>query len=321
MAIATGTRVGWGRLAGFAGGGRPLLGQRRLQIALGSIWLLDGILQFQPSMFTRSFLTEIIAPNATGQPAVVAWPITLAERLIEPRLAIFNSFAATIQILIGLGLLYRPTVRIALLTSFTWAFGIWWVGEGLGGLFTGAASPLTGAPGAALLYVFAGLVAWPRADPPNTVGPLLAWTALWLGSAVLWLLPANRTADAVQNQIASAPSGAPWLSNLETTVSTAAQGHGATIAIIASALSAAIGLLALPRRWGTPLLALTLVLALAYFVLGQGMGGILTGAATDPGTAPLLILIAVGLPTYHTRRSGPRTPRRYGRTRQRLHIR
>jgi hypothetical protein len=114
-------------------------------------------------MFTRSFVTEIIAPNTTGQPAFVAWPVTLAEGLIEPRVVLFNASAATIQILIGLGLLYRPTVRVALVTSFTWTFGIWWVGEGLGGLFTGAASPLRGAPGTALLYVFAGPVVaeWP----------------------------------------------------------------------------------------------------------------------------------------------------------------
>ena len=35
--------------------------------------------------------------------------------------------------------------------------------EALGGLLIGTASPLTGAPGAALLYVLAGLIAWPRA--------------------------------------------------------------------------------------------------------------------------------------------------------------
>jgi hypothetical protein len=53
--------------------------------------------------------------------------------------------------LIGPGLIYRPTVKVALLASFGWSLGVWWIGEGLGGLSTGTASPLTGAPGAALL--------------------------------------------------------------------------------------------------------------------------------------------------------------------------
>ena len=136
--------------------GHSLGTERGLQVALGLIWLTDGVLQLQPFMFTRSFVTQIITPNTIGQPRFVAWPITLAEHLIEPRVALFNAFVATLQILIGLGLLYRPTVKVALLSSFAWALGVWWIGEGLGGLFTGAASPLTGAPGAALLYVFAG---------------------------------------------------------------------------------------------------------------------------------------------------------------------
>jgi len=174
--------------------------ERRLQLALGLIWLADGVLQLQSFMFTRSFVTQIITPNTIGQPRFIAWPITLTEHLIEPRVALFNASAATIQILIGLGLLYRPTVRMALLGSFAWALGVWWIGEGLGGLFTGAASPLTGAPGAALLYVFAGLIMWPGNGRPQARRPvrgmLVAWSVLWLGLAALWLLPANRAADA-----------------------------------------------------------------------------------------------------------------------------
>lgn len=136
--------------------------QRSLQIALGFIWLADGALQCQPFMFSRSFLRQIIVPNEIAQPGFVADPIKLFAHLVEPRVALFNVLAATIQLLIGLGLIYRPTVKAALLTSFGWALGVWWVGEGLGGLFTGTALPLTGAPGPALLYVLAGLVAWPH---------------------------------------------------------------------------------------------------------------------------------------------------------------
>jgi len=279
--------------------------ERSLQAALGLIWVADGVLQLQPFMFTRSFVTEIIAPNTAGQPGFVAWPITLAEHLIEPRVALFNAFAAALQILLGLGMLYRPTVRIALLGSIGWAVSVWWIGEGFGGLFTGAASPFTGAPGAALLYVLAGLIIWPRTSWQagrhlaggvlGRRGALVAWDILWLGSAALWLLPANRTADAIHNQIAQAPSGASWLSSIQASLAATTEGHGATIAIAAASISAAIGLAALLNRWAEPSVALTVVLALIYFVIGQGMGGILTGSGTDPGTGPLLVWLVLAI--------------------------
>lgn len=50
------------------------------------------------------------------------------------------------------------------------------------------------------------------------------------------------------------------------------------------------------------------MLGLVYFGLGQGMGGILTGSATDPGTGPLLVLLAVCLPAYKAERRDRDTP-------------
>ena len=44
------------------------LTRRGVQIALGLIWLLDGVLQFQSYFFTNSFLTGMITPLAAGQP-------------------------------------------------------------------------------------------------------------------------------------------------------------------------------------------------------------------------------------------------------------
>lgn len=263
-------------------------------MALGLAWLADGALQLQPFMFGRAFVTTVIAPNAVGKPAFVAAPVTLAAHLIEPRVVLFNSFAAALQLLIGLGLLYRPTVRPALLASFAWALGVWWIGEGLGGLATGTASPLTGAPGPALLYVLAGVLLWPH-GPLRRRGVRRVWALLWISLAALWLLPANRTGDAVRTAIASAPSGARWLTAVQASVAAAATGRGLPIAVVAAVLSAGIGLAALLDRLTKPMLTLSVMIALFYFVIGQGMGGILTGEGTDPGSGPLLILLAAPL--------------------------
>jgi len=65
-----------------------------------------------------------------------------------------------------------------------------WIGEGFGGLFAGSADPLTGAPGAAILYVFLAVLVWPSAAPRSGrsvavtrwLGPVasrVGWVGLW----------------------------------------------------------------------------------------------------------------------------------------------
>jgi hypothetical protein len=270
--------------------------QRAGQIALGLIWLIDGALQYQPYMFHDTFITGVILPNAQGQPGIIAGPITWIAHLIEPQVALFNGFAATLQVLIGLGLLAgRRWVRPALALSFAWAAGIWFTGEGLGGVFAGTANPLTGAPGAALLYIVAGLIVWPRADGRLGLlgerGAIAAWAALWLGSAAMWLLPANSGTSAVHDAIASAPSGAAWLTSLLNSAAGATAGHGRTIALMMAILSAAIGFSIVTGLAQRAFLAVGIGLSLVFWVVGQGLGGIFTGTATDISTAPLVILI------------------------------
>lgn len=196
-------------------------------------------------------------------------------------------------------------MRVALALSFGWSLGVWWIGEGLGGILTGSASPLTGAPGAALLYLLIGLIIWPAADESGAGakgggalgerGTRIAWALLWLGSAALWLLPADRSPQAVSQAIAAAPSGAAWLSRIQAAAAAAAGGRGLEIAIAAAAVSALIGLSVLLDRWSAPLLAVSVVTALSSWLIGQGIGGMLTGTGTDPGTGPLLVLLALSV--------------------------
>lgn len=69
---------------------------RRGQIALGLLWLIDGALQFQPYMFGKSFVTGVLLPNAAGQPRAIGTAITWIAYLVEPHVAVFNGFAATL---------------------------------------------------------------------------------------------------------------------------------------------------------------------------------------------------------------------------------
>jgi hypothetical protein len=72
----------------------------------------------------QSFLTHVIEPTAAGQPRIVAVSILGAAHLMSGHLAFYNSGAATIQVLIGVGLLFPRTVKPTLLVSFGWALGV-----------------------------------------------------------------------------------------------------------------------------------------------------------------------------------------------------
>src|SRR3984957_16166009 len=139
--------------------------QRALQVILGLFWILDAALQFQPFMFGRGFVENNLLANASGQPFVLADFITHIGNFVSPDIAAWNTFFALIQLFIGVGLLFRRTVRPALSVSFFWVLGFWVIGDGRGVLLTGTATALTGAPGSVLLYGLLGLMAWPR--PPR----------------------------------------------------------------------------------------------------------------------------------------------------------
>jgi hypothetical protein len=293
---------------------------------LGLIWLLDGALQFQSFMYSKGFV-HVITGLEAGQPHWLASSIKWAAHIFQSNLTGLNTLFALTQIIIGLGLLYRPTLRAALALSFAWSLIVWWSAEAFGFLFSDTASPLTGAPGAVVLYAIIGLLVSPSERPGGLLrvsGARITWAALWLVMAWLWLLAPNSTANATSDAIGSAPSGAGWLSSLQGSVATAAGGHGLPIAIVLAGVSAAIGVTVAMHRHPRTFLALGVILNLAYWVLGQGFGGILTGSGTDPNAGPLFILLAFAMyslicveePAVRTRHQESRPPATVRQARQ-----
>ncbi|HMD22627.1 MAG TPA: hypothetical protein VKH61_00915, partial [Streptosporangiaceae bacterium] len=112
--------------------------RRALQLALGALWLLDGMLQFQPSMFGHGF-PQMLSGSAQGNPAVVARPITWSAGIIGHHVVALNAVFAVSQLLLGLGIAWRPAVKLALAGSVAWSLAVWWLGEGLGGVLAGTA--------------------------------------------------------------------------------------------------------------------------------------------------------------------------------------
>jgi hypothetical protein len=264
---------------------------------LGLIWLLDGVLQFQEFMYSKGFV-QVISAGGEDQPYWLGSTIKWAVHVLQFDLPVLNTLFALTQIFIGLGLLYRPTVKRALAVSFVWSLIVWWTAEAFGFLFNNSASPLTGAPGAVLLYAIIGLLVWPTKRPGGLLGAhraRTAWAALWLVMAWLWLLAPNSTANATSGAIDNAPSGASWLTSFQHGVASAAAGHGLPIAIVLAGVSAAIGVTVALNWRAKAFLVLAIILNLAYWVIGQGLGGILTGSGTDPNAGPLFVLLAFGM--------------------------
>jgi hypothetical protein len=296
--------------------------RRMLQLALAGVWLLDGVLQYQSFMFTKAF-GQMLAATAPGNPGVIASPINWDARLIEHHAVALNAIFATIQLLLGLGIACRPTVRVALGASIAWALAVWWFGEGLGGVLTGTASPVNGAPGAVIIYALLAVLLWP-ADRDATPAPFTAaravgapaaralWLVLWLSQAYFALLPANRAPQALHGMIAGLASGEPgWLGAIDRSAASLTSHQGLTASVVLALALAAIAVgVYLPAPAARAAVVLAIVVAAVIWVVGQAFGGILAGRATDPGSGPLLLLLALA---YWPARTGA-VPRSLGQS-------
>ena len=318
---AAGVRPAWRTRPGVraeAARGAPDA-RRLLQLALAGIWLLDGVLQYQAFMFSKGF-SDMISGTASGNPRAVASPITWNASLVQHHLVLVNAIFATIQVLLGIGIAWRPTVRVALAASIAWALGVWWFGEGLGMVLTSAASPVNGAPGAVILYALLAVLLWP-ADRPGRLAPFTAaravgapvaralWLVLWLSLAYFALLPGNRAPQALHDMIAGMTDGEPgWLAALDRGAASllARQGLAASVVLAIALVIVAAGVY-LPARYARGTLVLALVVSAVIWVFGEAFGTILTGGGTDPNSGPLLALLAL---TYWPARAAVTRPAR-----------
>jgi len=287
---------------------RTSVGRRGLQVVLGVLWMLDGALQLQPALLTDRFARSVLAPAAVGQPGWVSWPVLHAARVIGAHALAAGVAVALVQMVIGAGLLVRRTVRPALVASVAWAAGVWVVGEGLGGIAGGTASFLTGAPGAALLYALLASAAWPAIAREGGGGSRRqvrsvpdwfprAWAVGWVALGASALLPANRSGDRVAGQLLDVAGAAPrLLARLDRVVAELVR-HAGTAGVVLLVLGPmAIGLCGLSggrvRRWAA---WSGIALAAVTWVVGESLGQLASGSATDPNTAPLLALAGVAL--------------------------
>ncbi len=322
MAIAT--SVATGRTTGPAEADVPTRwrhpdGRRIAQLALGVVWLLDGVLQLQPIFFTSgpNGFSGMLAGMAPGTPGFVARSITWNASIVDQHAIATNAAFALIQILLGFGIAWRPSLKLALAASIAWSVSVWWFGEGLGGVLQGNGTPIAGGPGAVLFYALLAVVLWPaeRAgeSPPfiaaRAVGPRAArgiWAVTWLGLAYLSLIGSGRSPQGIHDLIDGLRLGEPgWLGAIDRHSESLVSNHGLAVAVVLATLciSIAVGVF-LPGRGQRAVVVMAIVSGAVIWVVGENFGMLFPGGSTDPNSGPLLILLALA---YWPLRSRPVT--------------
>lgn len=305
------------------------INKRKIQIVLGSLWLIDGMLQLQHQMFTKNFAYGVIQPAAQGQPHLMSTLMYFGIHVFLLNPVLFNSVVALIQLSLGLFILWKKTTRWGLLASIPWGLFVWAFGEGFSGLLSGHTLLLMGAPGAALLYAVIAVAVLPaeHSETSNATNEAakywlaIVWLVVWLVGAVYQLLPGQDSVSAVKSMILANATGAPgWLAHLDTQTAIYINGLGVTKSMAGQHMGAmqmammpasgsgypyillfAIGMAIIgfgvlrPGWIRTICLGLGIVLAISFWIVGQSLGGYYTGLATDPNTGPLVVLLGLAI--------------------------
>ncbi len=280
-----------------------LFSRRFLQLSLGSIWILDAFLQLQPYMLNTNFLPQSLLSSAAMLPSILREPIYIMQDIVAAHIIFWDLLLAIVQFVIGIGIIWPRTTKIALAISVVWAVSIWYGGEGMGGIFAKGASVFFGAPGAALLYAVLALIIWPKNIEGKTlieaslVPSIISrgiWMTIWIGGAFLPLLPWNSPYGVMKYNFLSLPHSEPkWLVLLDRNFESFSLAYCNEITIFLLLVMVLIGInIAMdvnPKLW----VKISIFFSVISWVLGQNFGGIFTGQGTDINSAPILILFAL----------------------------
>jgi len=282
--------------------------RRLLQLTLAALWLIDGVLQLQSFMFTTgpNGFSGMLDATADGNPHTIAQSISWNASIVSHHPGLTNGLFALIQVLIGLGIACRPTVKASLAASIVWSLGVWWFGEGLGGVLHGNGTPVGGGPGAVLFYALLAVVLWPAerggshpvsvaARGVGEAASKAVWAVLWVLMAFLTMTGSGRSPQGIHDVIDDASQSEPsWLATLDRHVESLISQQGLTVAVVLTAvfLVVAAGIF-FPPPLARAILVLAMITAAVIWLFGQNLGMILAGGATDPNSGPLLIALAL----------------------------
>jgi hypothetical protein len=273
-----------------------------LWIGFGILWMVDGLLQAQPAMFTQQFVTKVLQPAAQGQPQWLADLLAPTTLLWQTHAVAANFAAILAELAIGALFVFgraRPWGRVGLALAIGWGLLVWVFAEGMGGLLAGSPTALTGAPGAALVYVAGALLLllpsrwWRRDTSVRWTRRALGW--FWLLAALIQALPtAGYWTPMGLGMLFQGAAAQPQPTVLAAPIAAVAA-LAAQYPLVANtcfvAVMVALGVAFLfggTRGWAYGLGFCWLGFS---WWMGQDFGALFSGTGTDPGTAlPLALL-------------------------------
>ena len=294
-----------------------LLSRKSLQRILGALWLIDGLIQLFPQMWTMNMVNGVMKPMLDGQPGFLEPSLQFFVNQTTLHLIEVNLLISVVQILLGLGFLFLPDrwVKELVIASIVWALIVWYAGEGMSMLLTGTASVLSGAPGAVLLYPLLGLAVYPRKksagaskDATRKAGDdgllsrgLLRYilAGFWIFAALLQLQPTWWQSGQISGAIGAMVGGGglngvlvdPVLQQLSNV--TANIEIPLNIALIVVFLALGIGLAVVRQEQLRPFLIVSIVVSVVIWYVSQAFGMIFTGMATDFNSGLLVVVMAL----------------------------
>jgi cytochrome oxidase Cu insertion factor (SCO1/SenC/PrrC family) len=288
--------------------------RRLLRVSFGLVWIFDGILQAQASM-PLGMTTQVIEPSAAASPSWVQHLVNAGGTIWSNHPVTASASAVWIQVGLGIWLLVAPRgdwSRLGGLSSAAWGLVVWVFGESFGGIFAPGLSWALGAPGAVLIYTFAGLLiclpdrAWTSPRLGRTI--LSGFGLFFVGMALLQAWPGRGywrgqldrhaspgTLTSMLRQMAQTPQPhvlSSWISSF----SSFDAAHGWAVNLFLVICLAALGVAFLSGRPRVLRVAVpaAIVLCLADWVLVQDLG-FLGGVGTDPNSMiPMALVFTAG---------------------------
>jgi cytochrome oxidase Cu insertion factor (SCO1/SenC/PrrC family) len=286
--------------------------RRLLRMAFGALWIVAGLFQTQVSM-PGGLPDAVLKPAASSSPAWVQHLVNVGVTAWSNHPVSAAAAAVWIQLGIGTFLLVAPRgywSRSAGAVSATWGLVVWVFGEAFGGVFAPGSSWLFGTPGAALLYVVAGvLVALPesRWETPRLGRAILRVTGLFfLGMGILqawpgrgtWSGPAGDkggTLAAFAREMAGVPQPSVFAAGPRSFASFDAA-HGWAVNLVVVVLLIGIGVIFVAGRGRLLRVGVIAgaILCLVDWVLVQDLG-FFGGVGTNPNSMiPMALLFTAG---------------------------
>ncbi len=282
-----------------------LISETLLRQIMGALWLIDGLLQLQPQMFTMNMVSGMLVPTINGQPALIAdnlyGIVTFTSQYLTP----INWGIAIIQVIIGMCLLSNRWVKQAIILSALWALIVWYGGEGMSMLLTGQGSILTGAPGAVLLYPLLTFTFYPREKANGKTGILsrlqlrYILAGFWLFAALLQIQPYWWQPGQISQEISAMYSpdtlsgvvidpSLHWLAGITSGIEIPLN-----ISLIVIFLGIGIALLFVKTKAIHFVLTASVIMILIVWWSNEALGMILTGMATDFNSGLLVIVMSL----------------------------